>query len=56
MAFKNMRNLPEYSPPMELRDRHPTGDCHCRRFVPSGRMYMGWPACRLCYKLPRRMP
>ena len=40
----------------EIPDRHKDGDCHCFRLRPSGRVYMGWPACRVCFKLPRRKP
>ena len=54
---KSLRELPPVS--VYIPDRHVEGDCHCRKPLPSGRIYNGgtghrWEACRLCYKLPRR--
>lgn len=53
--IKSMK-LPEYKPVPETRDKHSTGDCRCKRFIPSGRRYMGWPACATCMRLPRKKP
>jgi hypothetical protein len=51
-------HLPERQPVPEVHDRHPTGDRHCRRPLPSGRVYTAgtgrrWEACALCGRIPR---
>jgi hypothetical protein len=50
-------HLPERQPVPEIHDKHPTGDCHCRRPMPSGGVYTAgtgrrWEACALCGRIP----